>query len=511
MAATVSISHRVVQAITSGKWSGQGIKGFLVGDLDFEHSEPHLILGVWQSKLTDTNELKEEIDECLSHFAGGRNVVGVVLLLSSQSIKSFEEGDEAGIDREFEEVFGSYSSWLEQLGLTQILVMCLWHHCDSDDHFQHSIYTLSEEGVGVVHISHSVPSTTVARFRLRADIPVLVTTEGNTGSFKTTSLMLPLDVLVEVDERLPVLELSSVLNEAVARQIASMFHCLSSYAKTNQLCTPEVFHFKPACVDTPLTVVYAKGISDHELENERQVLHQRLCLPMGRPVLRRSAAGLFLCQSSPGGYLINTHIGLPEPPVKSATISLVDGYYSYHHYMQDHFDDNKWGCAYRSLQTIVSWFKYQGYTDRSIPNHRDIQQALFEVGDKDQKFVGSRQWIGSFEVSYVLDHLLGVTSKFINVNAGSELSSVGQELSNHFQTQGTPVMIGGGVLAHTILGVAYNDMTGDINFLILDPHYTGGEDLRTIQDKGWCGWKDVTFWNQTAHYNMCLPQRPSVL
>lgn len=36
-------------------------------------------------------------------------------------------------------------------------------------------------------------------------------------------------------------------------------------------------------------------------------------------------------------------------------------------------------------------------------------QALFEVGDKDQKFVGSRQWIGSFEVSYVLDHLLGVS------------------------------------------------------------------------------------------------------
>lgn len=69
----------------------------------------------------------------------------------------------------------------EQLCLAQILVMCLWHHCDSDDHFQHSIYTLSEEGVGGVHTSHSVPSTTVARFRLRADIPVLVTTEGNTG------------------------------------------------------------------------------------------------------------------------------------------------------------------------------------------------------------------------------------------------------------------------------------------------------------------------------------------
>ena len=35
-------------------------------------------------------------------------------------------------------------------------------------------------------------------------------------------------------------------------------------------------------------------------------------------------------------------------------------------------------------------------------------------------------------------------------------------------------MIGGGVLAYTLLGVAFNDATGDAAFLILDPHYTGG-------------------------------------
>ena len=42
---------------------------------------------------------------------------------------------------------------------------------------------------------------------------------------------------------------------------------------------------------------------------------------------------------------------------------------------------------------------------------------------------------------------------------------------------------GGGVLAHTILGVDFNDVTGDVKFLILDPHYTGAEDLQVIQDK----------------------------
>ena len=37
------------------------------------------------------------------------------------------------------------------------------------------------------------------------------------------------------------------------------------------------------------------------------------------------------------------------------------------------------------------------------------------------------------------------------------------------------------MLAHTILGVDYSEMSGEIKFLILDPHYTGGEDLQTIQ------------------------------
>lgn len=42
---------------------------------------------------------------------------------------------------------------------------------------------------------------------------------------------------------------------------------------------------------------------------------------------------------------------------------------------------------------------------------------------------------------------------------------------------------GGGVLAHTILGVAWSETTGQIRYLILDPHYTGAEDLGVITDK----------------------------
>ena len=71
------------------------------------------------------------------------------------------------------------------------------------------------------------------------------------------------------------------------------------------------------------------------------------------------------------------------------------------------------------------------------------------------------------------------------------------------------------MLAHTILGVDWNESTGDISFLILDPHFTGGDwtkdgktNVAYMQQKGWVGWKGPDFWVKGAFYNMCMPQRP---
>lgn len=177
--------------------------------------------------------------------------------------------------------------------------------------------------------------------------------------------------------------------------------------------------------------------------------------------------------------------------------------------MQDNMNDNGWGCAYRSLQTIFSWYKLQGFTKRPVPTHREIQQTLVNLGDKGKEFIGSSKWIGSFEISYCLNSMLGVESKMISVSRGSELNEKARELQYHFETVGTPVMIGGGVLAHTIIGVDFNEMTGDVKYLILDPHYTGTEDIKTITTKGWVGWKDIKFWNETAFFNLCCPQKPT--
>ncbi|KDO69400.1 hypothetical protein CISIN_1g0071712mg, partial [Citrus sinensis] len=176
-----------------------------------------------------------------------------------------------------------------------------------------------------------------------------------------------------------------------------------------------------------------------------------------------------------------------------------------------------WGCAYRSLQTIISWFRLQHYASVDVPSHREIQQALVDIGDKDPSFVGSREWIGAIELSFVLDKLLGVSCKVLNVRSGAELPEKCRELALHFESQGTPIMIGGGVLAYTLLGVDYNEASGDCAFLILDPHYTGNDEHKKIVNGGWCGWKKAVdskgknFFLHDKFYNLLLPQRPSMV
>lgn len=70
--------------------------------------------------------------------------------------------------------------------------------------------------------------------------------------------------------------------------------------------------------------------------------------------------------------------------------------------------------------------------------------------------------------------------------------------------------LGGGQLAHTILGIDYNVRSGESRFLVLDPHYTGGENIDIIVKKGWCGWKPITFWDKKSFYNLLLPINPKV-
>ena len=43
-----------------------------------------------------------------------------------------------------------------------------------------------------------------------------------------------------------------------------------------------------------------------------------------------------------------------------------------------------------------------------VPTIPEIQSCLVAVGDKPSSFVGSKEWIGCYEASIVLDQLYGV-------------------------------------------------------------------------------------------------------
>lgn len=208
---------------------------------------------------------------------------------------------------------------------------------------------------------------------------------------------LEIEILMNVPSQASVDFLWRNLSNGVANQLKKYVHFITSCLGSENMA-PKVYNFFPKKYCSHfLSVIYPATPSDEDLVELRKKLVRALFLPADRPLIRKCNRYLLPSErSSP--YLMNVHEGLSSD-LKEGTVSLVDGDYEYRHYMQDKMNDNGWGCAYRSLQTIITWFRLQGYTQEGVPTHREIQQALVHVGDKEASFVGSSKWIGSQEVS----------------------------------------------------------------------------------------------------------------
>lgn len=193
--------------------------------------------------------------------------------------------------------------------------------------------------------------------------------------------------------------------------------------------------------------------------------------------------------------------------------AFVKGKYEYFHYMQDKFDDNGWGCAYRSLQTCVSWYRMQAYSTRDVPPIPDIQSMLKKIDEAHKELkVGSKTWIGTIEGMYCLQHYVGVDCRMLYCQDAEDMVSQAPALLAHLRNAGTPVMMGCGQYAYTLIGLCYNSNKGEAGFLIADPHYTGADELKTILNKGWVGWKNIDFFKKSSDgsfINLCLPQAPT--
>ena len=70
-------------------------------------------------------------------------------------------------------------------------------------------------------------------------------------------------------------------------------------------------------------------------------------------LLTRQLAGLYPKFDRP----VNIHNSVSKPKHQGY---MVRGEYLYYHYMQDGKNDNGWGCAYRSLQTLMSFYVVTG-------------------------------------------------------------------------------------------------------------------------------------------------------
>lgn len=190
------------------------------------------------------------------------------------------------------------------------------------------------------------------------------------------------------------------------------------------------------------------------------------------------------------------------------------GDYEYSHYLQDQTNDAGWGCAYRSLQTTISWFRLQFYSDVAVPSISEIQRQLKRIDESHKDIeVGGKKWIGTVEGMYVLQDYMNLDCKMLYCSDSVDLAAKAPQLLHHLETEGTPIMMGAGMYAYTLVGLCFDGETGDVAFLIVDPHYTGPEELRTILQKGWVGWKNLDFFTKSTDgtegfINCCLPLVP---
>eukprot|EP00126_Sphaerothecum_destruens_P004316 Sdes_comp18113_c0_seq1m7557 len=96
--------------------------------------------------------------------------------------------------------------------------------------------------------------------------------------------------------------------------------------------------------------------------------------------------------------------------------SLVKGKFHFFHYQCDGFNDQGWGCAYRAFQTISSWILLNTSNPTfKVPSISEIQAALVQMKDKPTNFVGSKDWIGSIEISLCLEHFCNISCKIIHL------------------------------------------------------------------------------------------------
>lgn len=222
---------------------------------------------------------------------------------------------------------------------------------------------------------------------------------------------------------------------------------------------------------------------------------------------------------------------LPCTDLPQGKVVAVDGSFLYYHYLVDGFDDRGWGCGYRTLQSMCSWlvnyFAAEGDAQRGtpalIPSIKAIQEMMRDKGGKDDRFVGSREWLGANEIGWIINWIFDVDCRILHVKSGSEARELSflQTLMHHFSTERSPIMCGGTSdnFSRAILGVCLDESNPrNSRVLVLDPHLVHAkldmskeagvslaEHVRKLDRTGYFAWKTLDHFSSHSMYNFCCP------
>jgi len=202
------------------------------------------------------------------------------------------------------------------------------------------------------------------------------------------------------------------------------------------------------------------------------------------------------------------------------SIFSVKGKLKYYHYKCDSFDDVGWGCGYRTTQMICSWineqifneskrYNFDNFIVNNVPSVLDIQRILVESGDKNSDFHGSKEWIGCFETSIVIDTLYSIPCKIIHCSQG-DLRKYSENLIEHFKSYCSPIAVGGDLdnSSKGFLGIGTSSVDLKPYFLVTNPHYVaeGLNKKSELIENNWIEWRSVDAFDNESFYNLCLPQ-----
>lgn len=191
------------------------------------------------------------------------------------------------------------------------------------------------------------------------------------------------------------------------------------------------------------------------------------------------------------------------------------GDFYYYHYNHDNFKDIGWGCTYRSLQMVLSWYLINNYTNKHVLSIPEIQDFLKQNDPTYSNLeIGSKNWIGTVEASYILLMYLGISCKLKYFYDIEEFLRCYDTISLHFQEVSTPIIISIGDYSYLLVAIQISkDPSSPLNpnnvqYLLVDPHYTGKDDYESIYKKNGASWKNASFFKSISkdkYVNILLP------